>query len=128
MSLASEVSAPRAYISVYPYSAQAKLKSLIMQALAMTTTSHAITSVHPSAPHSSGNRLSASAFDTLFTVSPAVLPNCSAAAMRLTLGENESREDEILSNENREPSDPRWQMLALLRERSSVNEVASARK
>jgi hypothetical protein len=48
--------------------------------------------------------------------------------MRLALGENESREDQILSNENRDPSDPRWQMLALLRERSSVNEVASARK
>jgi hypothetical protein len=99
-----------------------------MQALAMTATSHAISSIHPSAPHSSGHQLSASAFDTLFTVSPAVLPNRSATAMRLTLGENESREDQILSNENREPSDARWQMLALLRERSSVNEVASARK
>ena len=99
-----------------------------MQALAMTTTSHAMTSIHPSAPHSLGHCLSASAFDTLFTVSPAVLPNRSATAMRLALGENECREDQILSNENREPSDPRWQMLALLRERSSVNEVASARK
>ncbi|KAH9975930.1 transcriptional regulator of RNA polII, SAGA, subunit-domain-containing protein [Lactifluus volemus] len=107
---------------------EAKLKSLIMQALAMTATSHAISSIHPSAPHSSGHQLSASAFDTLFTVSPAVLPNRSATAMRLALGENESREDQILSNENREPSDARWQMLALLRERSSVNEVASARK
>lgn len=107
---------------------QAKLKSLIMQALAMTTTSHAITSIHPSAPHSSGHRLPASAFDTLFTISPSALPNRSAAATRLILGENETREDQILSNEDREPSDPRWQMLALLRERSSVNEVASARK
>ncbi|KAI0272478.1 transcriptional regulator of RNA polII, SAGA, subunit-domain-containing protein [Gloeopeniophorella convolvens] len=107
---------------------EAKLKSLIMQALAMTTASHAISSIHPSAPHSSGHRLSASAFDTLFTISPSALPNRSAAAMRLTLGENESREDQILTNENREPNDPRWQMLALLRERSSVNEVASARK
>ena len=99
-----------------------------MQALAMTSTSHAVSSIHPSAPHSLGHRLSASAFDTLFTVSPAVLPNRSAAAMRLALGENESREDQILSNENHEPSDPRLQMLALLRERSSVNEVASARR
>ncbi|KAI0305895.1 transcriptional regulator of RNA polII, SAGA, subunit-domain-containing protein [Multifurca ochricompacta] len=106
---------------------EAKLKSLIMQALAMTTASHGITSIHPSAPHSIGHRLSASAFDTLFTISPSSLPNHSAAAMRLALGENESRDDQILANENREPGNPRWQMLALLRERSSVNEVASAR-
>jgi len=111
-----------------PHTVQAKLKSLIMQALAMTSASHAITSIHPSAPHSSGNRLSASAFDTLFTIAPSVLPNRSAAATRLALGENESREDQILSNDDREPSDPRWQILALLRERSAVNEVASARK
>ncbi|KAI0285854.1 transcriptional regulator of RNA polII, SAGA, subunit-domain-containing protein [Russula aff. rugulosa BPL654] len=84
--------------------------------------------IHPSAPHSSGHRLSASAFDTLFTISPSVLPNRSAAASRLALGENESREDQILSNDDREPSDPRWQILALLRERSAVNELASARK
>ncbi|KAH9072111.1 transcriptional regulator of RNA polII, SAGA, subunit-domain-containing protein [Lactarius deliciosus] len=107
---------------------EAKLKSLIMQALAMTTASHSTSSIHPSAPHSSGHQLSASAFDTLFTISPSVLPNRSATATRLALGENESREDHIIANENREPSDPRWQMLALLRERSSVNEVASARK
>ena len=106
---------------------QAKLKSLIMQALAMTTTSHSVSSIHPSAPHSSGHRLSASTFDTLFTISPSVLPNRSAAATRLTLGD-ESREDQILAHDDREPSDPRWQILALLRERSSVNEIASARK
>jgi hypothetical protein len=61
-------------------------------------------------------------------MSPSALPNRSAAATRLALGENESREDQILAHEDREPSDPRWQMLALLRERSSVNEIASARK
>jgi hypothetical protein len=111
-----------------PHSMQAKLKSLIMQALAMTTTSHSVSSIHPSAPHSSGHRLSASTFDTLFTISPSVLPNRSAAATRLTLGENDTREDQILANDDREPNDPRWQILALLRERSSVNEMASARK
>lgn len=94
----------------------------------MTTTSHAILSIHPSAPHSSGHSLSASAFDTLFTISPSVLPNRSAAASRLALGENDSREDQILSNDDRDPDNPRWQILALLRERSAVNEVASARK
>jgi hypothetical protein len=107
---------------------EAKLKSLIMQALAMTSTSHAVSSIRTSAPHSLGHQLSASAFDTLFTIAPSVLPNRSATATRLALGENESREDQILANENREPGDPRWQMLALLRERSSVNEIASARK
>ena len=111
-----------------PHTTQAKLKSLIMQAIAMTTTSHAISSIHPSAPHSSGHRLSASAFDTLFTISPSVLPDRSAAASRLALGENDSREDQILSNDDREPGDPRWQILALLRERSTVNELASVRK
>jgi len=107
---------------------EAKIKSLIMQALAMTTTSHAILSIHPSAPHSSGHRLSASAFDTLFTISPSVLPNRSATATRLALGENESREDQILTNDDFDPSNPGSQILALLRERSAVNEVASARK
>ncbi|KAI0295952.1 transcriptional regulator of RNA polII, SAGA, subunit-domain-containing protein [Russula brevipes] len=83
---------------------EAKLKTLIMQALAMTTSSHAISSIQPSAPHSSGHRLSASAFDAMFTASPSVLPNRSAAATRLALGENESREDQILGNEDREPA------------------------
>ncbi|KAI9511607.1 transcriptional regulator of RNA polII, SAGA, subunit-domain-containing protein [Russula earlei] len=110
------------------YAFEAKLKSLIMQALAMTATSHSVSSIYTSAPHSSGHRLSASAFDTLFTISPSVVPNRSAAATRLALGENDSCEDQILANEDRDPNDPRWQMLALLRERSSVNEVASARK
>lgn len=128
MSLAFEVRICCARTLVLSKCEQAKLKSLIMQALAMTSASHAISSIHPSAPHSSGRQLSASAFDTLFTIAPSVLPNRSATATRLALGENESREDHILTNENREPGEPRWQMLALLRERSSVNEIASARK
>src|SRR5258708_10442121 len=99
-----------------------------MDGFAMGAMSHAVSSMHPSAPHSSGHRLYASAFDTLFTISPAVLPNRSAAAVRLALGENESREDQILSNDDREPNYPRWQILALLREPSAVNEVASAQK
>ncbi|THH13453.1 hypothetical protein EW146_g6766 [Bondarzewia mesenterica] len=101
---------------------ETKLKQLISQALALTTASHAITSIHPSAPHSTGNRLSASAFDTLFTVSPAVLPSRSAAAMRLALGDNEPRDDEVLTSDRREPNEPSWQLLALLRERSAVNQ------
>ncbi|TFY78814.1 hypothetical protein EWM64_g5197 [Hericium alpestre] len=104
---------------------EAKLKQVITQALALTTSSHAITSIHPSTPHSSGNVLSPSAFDTLFTVSPAVLPNKSAAATRLTtLGDNEPRgTDDVVDDEQREPQDPSWQLLALLRERSTVDQA-----
>jgi hypothetical protein len=36
-------------------------------------------------------------------------------------GEGDSRgEDPILSDERREPDDPQWQLVALLRERSGV--------
>lgn len=101
---------------------ETKLKQLITQALALSTASHAITSIHPSAPHSTGSRLSTSAFDTLFTVAPAVLPNRSAAAMRLALGDNDPRDDEVLTSDRREPSEPSWQLLALLRERSAVDQ------
>ncbi|KAA1468816.1 hypothetical protein DENSPDRAFT_543389 [Dentipellis sp. KUC8613] len=102
---------------------EAKIKQIITQAIAVNSASHAITSIHPSAPHSSGNVLSLSAFDTLFTIAPAVLPNKSAAAMRLALGDNEPHDDEVLTDERREPQDPAWQILALLRERSTVDQA-----
>ncbi|KDQ61560.1 hypothetical protein JAAARDRAFT_513868 [Jaapia argillacea MUCL 33604] len=49
--------------------------------------------------------------DTLFTLSPAVLPNKSAAAMRLALGDNESNyfDEEVLKE--REVRDQRWRCL-----------------
>ncbi|KAI0320878.1 transcriptional regulator of RNA polII, SAGA, subunit-domain-containing protein [Amylostereum chailletii] len=105
---------------------ESKLKQIIMQALSLTTSSHAITSIHPSAPHTSGSILAASAFDTLFTVAPAILPNRSAAATRLINGEHETIDDPILTDERREPDDPHWQLLALLRERSTVNQILQA--
>ncbi|KAI0048116.1 hypothetical protein FA95DRAFT_1491478 [Auriscalpium vulgare] len=105
---------------------EAKLKQLIAQALALTTASHAVNSIRPSTPHSTGPLLTASAFDTLFTVAPSVLPNRSAAAMRLALGDNEPRDDAVLTDDRREPDNPKWQLLALLRERSAVNQSLHA--
>ena len=100
---------------------QAKLKQLITQALSLTSSSHAITSIKTSYKPSTSH-LTASSFDTLFTISPAVLPNKSAAAMRLALGENDAEEDE-LKLKNSEIRDEQWQMLALLSERSTVREA-----
>jgi hypothetical protein len=89
----------------------------------LTSSSHAITSIKPSAPHTSRNTLTTSAFDTLFTVAPAALPSKSAAAVRLTSsgdGDGRDAEDLIISDDRREPDDPHWQLLALLKERSGV--------
>ncbi|KAH9935941.1 transcriptional regulator of RNA polII, SAGA, subunit-domain-containing protein [Epithele typhae] len=101
---------------------EAKLKQLITQALSLTSTSHAITSIRAAEPHSHSYVLPTSSFDSLFTVSPAVLPNKSAAAMRLALGDNEPSEDDFILKD-RETKDPRWQLFALLGERSTVKEA-----
>ncbi|KAJ3555591.1 hypothetical protein NM688_g2495 [Phlebia brevispora] len=100
---------------------EAKLKQLITQALSLTSASHAITSIKSSGRHT-GSHLTASSFDSLFTISPAVLPNKSAAAMRLAIGENEPSEEDFLSKD-REVRDQRWQLFALLGERSTVREA-----
>ena len=73
---------------------QAKLKQIISQALSLTSTSHAITSIQTSGKKTSSFVLPVSAFETLFTISPAVLPNKSAAAMRMALGDNEAYDGE----------------------------------
>ncbi|CCM02442.1 uncharacterized protein FIBRA_04541 [Fibroporia radiculosa] len=101
---------------------EAKLKQLISQALALTSTSHAITSIRTSSRTSNNYILSASSFDALFTLSPAVLPNKSAAAMRMALGDNDTYEDDI-PLKDRDMNDRRWQLLALLSERSAVKET-----
>ncbi|RPD64413.1 hypothetical protein L226DRAFT_533693 [Lentinus tigrinus ALCF2SS1-7] len=101
---------------------EAKLKQLITQALSLTSTSHAITSIRPEEPHSHSYVLPASSFDSLFTVSPAVLPNKSAAAMRLAVGENEPSEDDY-AMKDRKVKDERWQLFAMLGERSTVKEA-----
>ena len=87
--------------SLTPILKQAKLKQLITHALTLTSTSHAISSIAPALPssssglhahfpaHSHGSRppvLTPDSFHTLFTVSPADLPNGSAAAMRFAMG------------------------------------------
>ncbi|KAF8449062.1 transcriptional regulator of RNA polII, SAGA, subunit-domain-containing protein [Boletus edulis BED1] len=103
---------------------EAKLKQLITHAISLTSTSHAIASINPSAPRSNNRVLTASSFDSLFTLSPAVLPNQSAAAMRLAIGENEVIDDEdVVLLKDREVRDQRWQILALLGERSTVKEA-----
>ncbi|TFK94187.1 hypothetical protein K466DRAFT_536690 [Polyporus arcularius HHB13444] len=117
------LSAPsREVASLLMLAFEAKLKQLITQALSLTSASHAITSIQPTETHSHSYVLPASAFDSLFTVSPAVLPNKSAAAMRLAVGENEPSEDDYVMKD-REVKDERWQMFALLGERSTVKEA-----
>ncbi|GJE90977.1 transcriptional regulator of RNA polII, SAGA, subunit-domain-containing protein [Phanerochaete sordida] len=113
---------PRAVASLMMYAFEAKLKQLITQALSLTSTSHAITSIKASG-RSTTSHLSATSFDTLFTVSPAILPNRSAAAMRLALGDSDSYDDD-LPLKNRETRDYKWQMLGLLGDsRSTVKEA-----
>lgn len=123
--LAFEVGVPCIYfIPMLLKPRQAKLKQLITHAISLTSTSHAIASINPSAPRSSNRVLTASSFDSLFTLSPAVLPNQSAAAMRLAIGETEAMDDEdVALLKNREVRDQRWQILALLGERSTVKEA-----
>ncbi|EIM86736.1 uncharacterized protein STEHIDRAFT_139515 [Stereum hirsutum FP-91666 SS1] len=107
---------------------EAKLKQLITQAITLTTTSHSVTSIHPSGPHSTGPRLSATSIDTLFTVSPAVLANPSAAIRKLSSGDPEQGTrtyagDDVVMDEKRDPDNEAWQLLALLRDRSTVEQA-----
>ncbi|KAF8478253.1 transcriptional regulator of RNA polII, SAGA, subunit-domain-containing protein [Gautieria morchelliformis] len=105
---------------------EAKLKHLVTHAISLTSTSRTISSIQPSSSASS-RPLSASSFDTLFTLAPAVLPYHSAAAMHLALGEDDygwagegtdkGRPDE------RHSDDPRYQMLTVLRSRSAVKDM-----
>ncbi|KAI5124209.1 hypothetical protein M0805_005059 [Coniferiporia weirii] len=107
---------------------EAKLKQLISQALALTSTSHAITSIQlANAPMQPTTRLlTTSSFETLLTVRPAVLPYQSAAAARLMAeGTSDTRLffDHDVHFKERHTEDPRWQILAMLAERSVVREA-----
>lgn len=113
----------RAVSSLMTLAVETKLKQLIKQALSLTSTSYAIASINPSAPRSNNRVLTASSFETLFTVSPAVLPNKSAAAMKLEIGDNDMDDEDIAFLKDREVRDQRWQILALLGERSTVKEA-----
>ncbi|KDR65728.1 hypothetical protein GALMADRAFT_81536 [Galerina marginata CBS 339.88] len=118
--------------------AQAKLKQLITHALTLTSTSHAISSISPSSSSSqqiSGALLhhfpqrppvlTADSFHTLFTVSPADLPNKSAAAMRFAVSPSsiDDESDDVVVLKDREVRDQRWQIMALLGERSTVRDA-----
>jgi hypothetical protein len=75
--------------------------------------------------------LTSSAFETLFTVRPAVLPNQSDAATRLMAeGSSDTRLffDHDVQFKERHTGDPRWQILAVLAERSTVREALLAAK
>lgn len=113
----------RAVSSLLTLAVETKLKQLIKQALSLTSTSYAIASINPSAPRSNNRVLTASSFEALFTVSPAVLPNKSAAAMKLEFGDNDMDDEDIVLLKDREVRDQRWQILALLGERSTVKEA-----
>lgn len=107
---------------------KAKLKQLIAQALALTSTSHSITSIQPSkmTTQPTTRILTTSAFESLFTVRPAVLPYQSAAATRLVAeGPSETKHyfDHEVQFKERHTEDPRWQILAVLAERSTVREA-----
>ncbi|KAH8104135.1 transcriptional regulator of RNA polII, SAGA, subunit-domain-containing protein [Cristinia sonorae] len=111
----------RAVSSLMMLAFEAKLKQMITHVLSLTSSSHAISSIQAVSKPSTSYPLSASSFDTSFTISPSLLPSGSAAAMRLALGENEV-EDEYLVKD-REVKDQRWQMFALLGERSTIKEA-----
>lgn len=127
MNLACEVGAVQPTSGIATDTIQVKLKQLITHALTLTANSLAISSISPSNsawhPHAQ-KVLSTSAFETLFTVGPADLPNKSAAAMRVALGERDDEEDrDVVLLKDREVRDQRWQIVALLGERSTVKEA-----
>jgi len=113
---------PRQAASLMMLAFETKLKQLIMQAISLTSTSQAITSISPSASNNRGHILTAAAFDSLFTVCPAVLPYKSAAAMRFALGDNDIVDDDHFP-QGREVGDQRWQIFGLLAERSTLKQA-----
>ncbi|KAK7035762.1 transcriptional regulator of RNA polII, SAGA, subunit-domain-containing protein [Favolaschia claudopus] len=126
----------RAVPSLMNLACEAMLKQLLTHALTLTSTSQTISSIHPSTSRGTHVRpspvLTTSSFNTLFTISPADLPNKSASALRLGfMGEDDGQagdlDQDIMLLKDREVRDQRWQMLALLGERSTVREVLRGR-
>ncbi|KAF7305185.1 hypothetical protein MKEN_01233700 [Mycena kentingensis (nom. inval.)] len=126
----------RAASSLMNLACEAMLKQLLTHALTLTSTSQTISSIAPSSSRHPNLRpqpvLTTSSFHTLFTVAPAEIPNKSAAALRLNFigdddGSADSERDNIALLKDREVRDQRWQILALLSERSTVREVLSGR-
>ncbi|PFH51884.1 hypothetical protein AMATHDRAFT_74582 [Amanita thiersii Skay4041] len=136
----NNLSAPsRTVSSLMNLACEAKLKQLITHAITLTSTSHAITSItpssssllqHPHHPQSKAPILTTSSFQTLFTISPADLPYKSATAMRLALSPSLSTHEACIEEDHEDlvvlkdhgTRDHRWQLMALLAERSSMRD------
>lgn len=128
---------------------EAKIKQLVTHALTLTQSGLSIQSIPTisgaasssgrytasgaatSSGSGGGRVLSIDALDTLFTVSPSDLPQGSAAVMtRLSLGDDRGDDvdgADLLLIRDREVSDQRWQVMALLAERSAVRESLQTR-
>jgi hypothetical protein len=105
---------------------QAHLKQLVTQAIALSSSSHSITSITPSSHSRPTTHLRLSTFSTLLTLSPSLLPYDSAAAKKLALKESNchrNEDDDVVVLKDREVRDQLWQMIALLGERSTVKEA-----
>ena len=73
--------------------------------------------------------LTRDSFRALFVVAPYTLPNQSAAATELFVGDATEKYDEDTNIPlllDREVNDPRWQTVALLAERSTVREALAS--
>ncbi|KAJ7632105.1 hypothetical protein FB45DRAFT_493443 [Roridomyces roridus] len=125
----------RAVPSLMNLACEAMLKQLLSHALTLTASSQTIPSITPSTSRSAYSRthpvLTTASFNTLFTIAPADIPNKSAAALRLGfMGEDDGMADndnDVALLKDREVRDQRWQILALLAERSTVREVLRGR-
>ncbi|KAF9525968.1 transcriptional regulator of RNA polII, SAGA, subunit-domain-containing protein [Crepidotus variabilis] len=116
---------------------EAFLKQLITHAITLSITSSTISSISPTSQNGSSHHfhlpkaqiLTAASMNTLFTVSPADLPNKSAAAMRFALSPTslDSETEDLLLLKDREVRDQRWQIMALLAERSTVRDSLKAK-
>jgi hypothetical protein len=116
---------------------EAKIKQLVSHAISLTASSRSINSIS-TAPTTGSfavgvarekpEVLTLSSFTTLFTVSPSSLPSGSAAAYKLlACSDGDSPDDDGTETNSmlkeRLVSDPRWQLMALLAERSTVRET-----
>lgn len=116
----------RLYLSLYIHfieslgSFQAKLKHLVTHAISLTSTSRTVSSIQTTSSHGPKS-LSVASFDALFTVAPAVLPYRSAAALRLSLGENIfSWEEEESRRQEGRTEGPQGQLTAILRGKAKI--------
>jgi hypothetical protein len=107
---------------------ESKIKSLVTHALTLTSSSRTISSITPSNDFEGRARtLTAESFRSVFTLAPHVLPYNSASAMRLLSGKQQDEPKPGRGGEEeRHSDDPRWQLLAILKERSGVREAMSS--